>query len=524
MKTIKRALISCTDKTGIVEFAKFLQTQNIEILSTGGTAKILQQNNIAVIEVSDFTQFPEMLDGRVKTLHPKIYGGILNIRDNKNHQQQIVENKILPIDLVVVNLYAFEQTIAKPNCSFEDAIENIDIGGPSMLRAAAKNYQDVIVVVDPQDYQNIQNDIIKSGTVSLEQRLALALKVFQTTANYDIAIQNFLHQKVHSAATAVLPQKLMLSFEKQQDLRYGENPHQQAAFYQENTAHKHGITQAQQLQGKELSFNNILDTDAAHAICCEFEKPACVIVKHNNPCGVAVGADLVEAFQKARSTDPVSSFGGIIAVNRMIDENLARVIAETFFEVILAPEVSPAAQNIFAKKKNLRVLVLPSSHQKQINNLDYRRVSGGLLVQEKDAIFINLAECQIPTIRKPSPAEIQNLDFAWRVAKHVKSNAIVFAKNEQTLGIGAGQMSRVDSVKIAQIKSEQAFPGQSILKDAAMASDAFFPFRDGLEEAAKAGITSVIQPGGSVKDEDVIAAANEYKIAMIFTGQRHFKH
>lgn len=511
---IKRALLSCTDKTGLVDFAKFLASKNIEMISTGGTAKLLKDNQIPVKEISEFTGFPEIMDGRVKTLHPKVHGGLLAVRDNKNHQNALKENQIQEIDLLVVNLYAFEKTVADPHCSFENAIENIDIGGPSMLRSAAKNHKYVTVVVDPEDYARVQNAIAKNS-LNDDLRFELALKAFQTTARYDTAISTYLSHKE-------LP-LLSFSFQKIQDLRYGENPHQQAAFYKYADPHlAKGLVQAKQLHGKELSFNNILDTESAYRCCQDFSEPTCVIVKHGNPCGTASSPNLYEAFLRARAGDPVSSFGGVVVCNRPLDKQTALNMAETFFEVILAPTFANEALEILKKKKNLRLLTL-DSFQNKISGQEIRCVSGGVLVQDFDTKLINPKECDVVTKRKPTEMEWIDLEFAWRVVKHVKSNAIVLAKDKQSLGVGAGQMSRVDSVKIAASKAEEFFSKQALSK-AVMASDAFFPFRDGIDVAAPFGIKAIVQPGGSVRDQEVIEACDENNITMVFTKTRHFRH
>lgn len=517
MTSIKRALISCTNKDGLADFAKGLQGLKIQILSTGGTAKLLSDNNITVTEVSDHTGSPEILDGRVKTLHPKIHGGLLYRRDLETHQQQVQDNNIDPIDLVVVNLYEFEKTVAKDNVAFEDAIENIDIGGPSMLRSAAKNHNDVLVVVDPNDYHDVL-ERIKNNDITPSFRQKMALKVFQKTAAYDSAISQYLKEQIEPESFS---QDLSITFSKKQDLRYGENPHQKAAFYQKKT--EYGLPQAKQLQGKELSFNNILDLNAAYQCCLEFNTPACVIVKHCNPCGVATHADLSQAFKNARSGDPVSSFGGIVSFNQTVDGKTALCLAETFFECIIAPDFNDEALEILKKKKNLRLLKL-NPFSKQNKSFDIRKVSGGVLWQENDQQLKAAQDCDVATKLKPSAEQLASLDFAWRVVKHVKSNAIVFAGATQSYGIGAGQMSRVDAVKLACQKANESFDGQNILQNAVMASDAFFPFRDGVDEAAKMGIKAIIQPGGSMRDQEVIDACDEHGITMVFTGMRHFKH
>lgn len=516
MAVIQRAIISVSDKAGLIEFCQVLKKFNVEILSTGGTSKHLKAAGIDVVDVSDFTQSPEILDGRVKTLHPKIEGGILGIRANVNHQKQMAENGIKPIDMVIVNLYPFEQTIAKPDCTFEEAIENIDIGGPTMIRAASKNYQDVTTVVDPLDYQSIAKELQESGgSVSAETNFKLAVKVFEHTARYDAMIAAHLQKSLKDQEN--LSKNVSLAFEKIQDLRYGENPHQKAAVYKDAGASK-GIIRAQQLQGKELSFNNFIDLEAAYLLACEFDDPVSVIIKHTNPCGVGIGKTIEEAFIRSREADPVSSFGGIIGLNRVVDAATAKQIGETFFECIIAPSYEPAALDILKAKKNMRLMVLNPWKDAKPTEWDLKRLSGGLLIQERDLGVVDIKACQVASKRVPTETEYAELAFAWKICKHVKSNAIVFTKNSQSLGVGAGQMSRVDSVTIAIEKSRQD------LKGAVIASDAFFPFRDGLDLAAKKGITAVIQPGGSVRDEEVIAAANEHNLAMVFTGMRHFKH
>lgn len=518
---IRRALISVSDKSGLLEFAQALQDRGVEILSTGGTFKLLRDNKIPAIEVADYTGHPEMMDGRVKTLHPRIHGGILGRRGVDD--AVMAEHGIAAIDMVVVNLYPFEKTVAQPNCSLEDAIENIDIGGPTMVRAAAKNHKDVAIVVNPASY----NDIIASleandGCLPQEQRFDLAIRAFEHTAAYDGAIANYFGRLV-PGGDEQFPRTFNLQFEKAQSLRYGENPHQQSAFYVENSdTLEASISTAQQLHGKELSYNNIADTDAALEAVKQFDEPACVIVKHANPCGVAVAGSILDAYELAFATDPESAFGGILAFNREFDEATARAIAERghFVEVIIAPSVSDAALAITAEKKNLRVLSC-GQWQQPLAAFDYKRVNGGLLVQDRDLGMVGAADLKVVTQRQPSEAEIADLLFAWKVAKFVKSNAIVYAKNQRTIGVGAGQMSRVNSARIAAIKAEHA--GLEV-KGSVMASDAFFPFRDGIDNAAQAGISCVIQPGGSIRDEEVIAAADEHGMAMVFTGMRHFRH
>lgn len=524
---VRRALISVSDKTGIVEFAQALAAKNVEILSTGGTFKLLRENGVDAIEVSDYTGFPEMMDGRVKTLHPKIHGGVLGRRG----QDDAVMDKhgINPIDLVVVNLYPFEATTANPDCTLEDAIENIDIGGPTMVRSAAKNNAHVGIVVNASDYDAVLSDIENEKGLSTKLRFDLALKAFEHTSAYDGMIANYLgriNQEADELTTAEMsefPRTFNTQFVKAQDMRYGENPHQNAAFYVEANPKEASISTAQQIQGKELSFNNVADTDAALECVKSFTKPACVIVKHANPCGVAVSENgIKEAYDLAFATDTESAFGGIIAFNRELDGDTAAAIVERqFVEVIIAPSVSDDARLVVANKKNVRLLETGEWSAERINGLDYKRVNGGLLVQERDNGMITEADLKVVTQRQPSEKEMHDLIFAWKVAKFVKSNAIVYAKNRQTVGVGAGQMSRVNSARIAAIKAEHA--GLEV-KGSVMASDAFFPFRDGIDNAAKAGIAAVIQPGGSIRDEEVIAAADEAGMAMVFTGMRHFRH
>ncbi|BBA69147.1 bifunctional phosphoribosylaminoimidazolecarboxamide formyltransferase/IMP cyclohydrolase [Geobacter sulfurreducens] len=521
MAKITRALISVSDKTGILDFARELAGYGVEILSTGGTAKLLRDAGLAVKDVSDFTGFPEMLDGRVKTLHPKVHGGLLGMRSNPDHAATMKAHGIEPIDLVVVNLYPFEATVAKPDCTLEDAIENIDIGGPTMLRSAAKNNADVTVLVDPADYRPVLDEMKASGgAVSRETNFRLAVKVYQHTAAYDGAISNWLGART-GEGVAAYPDTVTLQFRKAQEMRYGENPHQGAAFYVERQVKEASVATARQLQGKELSYNNIADTDAALECVKQFaEGPACVIVKHANPCGVAVGGTLLEAYDRAYATDPESAFGGIIAFNRELDADTARAICDRqFVEVIIAPAVSPEATEVVAAKKNVRLLECGTWPEKQQPRLDLKRVNGGILVQDTDLDLY--AELKVVTKRQPTEQEMKDLLFAWRVAKFVKSNAIVYGKGNMTIGVGAGQMSRVNSARIAAIKAEHA--GLEV-KGAVMASDAFFPFRDGIDNAAAVGITAVIQPGGSMRDAEVIAAADEHGMAMVFTGMRHFRH
>ena len=522
MAIIKRALLSVSDKQGILDFAKGLKKHNVEILSTGGTAKLLSDNGVAVTEVSDYTGFPEMLDGRVKTLHPKIHGGILGRRDDPSHVQAMSEANMPPIDMVVVNLYPFAATIARPNFTLNDAIENIDIGGPTMVRAAAKNYAHVAVVTDPTDYKSLLSELdMTGGLIGGDTCFALAQKAFSHTAEYDSTISNYLTSIDSRGRREGFPKKLNLNFTQAQELRYGENPHQSAVFYTTAAEREASIASARQLQGKELSYNNIADADAALECIKQFsERPACVIVKHANPCGVAYGESLLEAYQRAYKTDPESAFGGIIAFNRELDAATTKAIVEQqFVEVIIAPRVSAAAVEVAAAKKNVRLLACGAWPDEPAPRLDFKKVNGGLLVQEADLALYD--ELNVVSKRAPTDAEMSDLLFAWRIAKFVKSNAIVYAKDKMTIGVGAGQMSRINSARIAGIKAEHA--GLAVA-GSVMASDAFFPFRDGIDQAAAAGVKAVIQPGGSMRDEDVIAAADEHGMAMVFTGMRHFRH
>ncbi len=521
--SIRRALVSVSDKTGLIEFAQALSALNIEILSTGGTAKLLQAQHIPVIEVSDYTGFPEIMEGRVKTLHPKIHGGLLGRRgiDDKVMQQ----HDIAPIDLLVVNLYPFQATIAKPDCDLPTAIENIDIGGPAMLRAAAKNYAHVTVLVDSNDYTPVLEELKQTGTVSDKTRFKLAQKVFAHTAEYDAAVAKYLgvrNQGEKTDPSSVFPNNLQLDFYKKLDLRYGENPHQKAALYVEKNVVPGTVSHAELLQGKELSYNNLADADAALECVKSFvDQTACVIVKHANPCGVAVADTQLAAYDKAYRTDPTSAFGGIIAFNTPLTAETAQAIIERqFVEVIIAPNVDAAAKIILAKKPNVRVLCCgPLS--KASASYDYKRLTGGLLVQDNDSALLNLKDLRIVTKTHPSETQLRDLIFAWQVVKFVKSNAIVFAREQMTLGVGAGQMSRIISTKIAAMKAaDENLP----LEDCVMASDAFFPFRDNVDLAAETGIKAIIQPGGSIRDPEVIAAADEHGIAMLFTGMRHFRH
>ena len=525
---IRTALLSVSDKNGIVPFAKALHEQGIKLISTGGTAKLLAENNLPVVEVSSLTKFPEMLDGRVKTLHPMVHGGLLARRDFPEHMAALKEHGIDTIDMLVINLYPFNETVAKENCSFEDAVENIDIGGPAMLRAAAKNHQDVTVLISPEDYAPVLAEMkANKNTVSYKTNLRLAKKVFAHTAQYDGAIANYLSslgEELDHKARSAYPETLHLAFEKVQEMRYGENPHQSAAFYKDIQPIAGALANYKQLQGKELSYNNIADADSAWECVKSFSNnadgaAACVIIKHANPCGVAVGTNALEAYQKAFKTDPSSAFGGIIAFNVHCDGAAAEAISKQFVEVLIAPSFSDEAKAIFTAKQNVRLLEIPLGNG--FNTFDFKRVGGGLLVQSPDAKNVLQSEMRVVSQRLPTPSEMNDMMFAWRVAKFVKSNAIVYCANGMTLGIGAGQMSRVDSARMASIKAENA--GLS-LKGSAVASDAFFPFRDGLDVVVNAGGSCVIQPGGSMRDDEIIAAANEHGIAMIFTSTRHFRH
>ena len=530
---ITQALISVSDKRGAVDFARALHELGIKLLSTGGSAKLLRDAGLPVTDVSEYTGFPEMLDGRVKTLHPKVHGGILGRRDLPEHLATLAQHGIERIDLVVVNLYPFAATVAKPGCTLEDAIENIDIGGPTMVRAAAKNHGNaaggVGIVTDPEDYSRIIDELqANGGALSHATRFALAKKAYTHTARYDSMIANWLTSLDGDNQPGPYPQHLQLAFDKVDVMRYGENPHQTAAFYREPEPAAASIASYQQLQGKELSYNNIADADAAWECVKAFndgaaaQGAACVIVKHANPCGVAVAATAEEAYRKAFKTDPTSAFGGIIAFNVAIDKAAAEAVAGQFAEVIIAPEVTPEARAVFAAKQNLRVMIVPLDRAaRPAAAFDYKRVGGGLLVQTADQAVISAADVKVVTQRTPSPQEMADLLFAWRVAKYVKSNAIVYCKDSMTVGVGAGQMSRVDSARIAAIKAEN---NGLTVAGSVVASDAFFPFRDGLDVLAQAGATAVIQPGGSVRDAEVIAAADEQGVAMVFTGFRHFRH
>ena len=524
MSKIKRALISVSDKEGLAAFAKGLAGIDIEIISTGGTARYLKDQGIQVRDVSDLTGFPEIMDGRVKTLHPKVHGGILGRRNDPRHLDQMKQHGIEPIDLIAVNLYPFEKTSSKPDCSLEEAIEQIDIGGPAMIRSAAKNFHDVAVVVAPDDYPKILEELQRHGALSPETRMRLAGRAFTHTARYDGIISRYFESRIDSGMPVMFPQILELKFEKSGNLRYGENPHQLAAFYRDLTVAgaaglEPSVSKAKQLHGKEMSFNNFLDANSALELVKEFSEPTAVIVKHNNPCGAASSESLLEAYQMAKATDPVSAFGGVAAFNKYLDSDTAKEIATTFMEVVIAPGFEQGALEVLCKKKDLRLLETGTISRGQSQGMDFRRVVGGLLLQERDLARIeDIEQLRVVTMRRPTEEEYRGLDFAWKVAKHVKSNAIVFAKAGQAVGIGAGQMSRVDSVRLASQKAILPVAG------CAMASDAFFPFRDGLDEAAKAGVKAVIQPGGSIRDEEVIKAANEHGMAMVFTGIRHFRH
>jgi phosphoribosylaminoimidazolecarboxamide formyltransferase/IMP cyclohydrolase len=517
MSKVTRALISVSDKTGVVDLARRLAQLGVEILSTGGTAKSLRDAGLKVRDVSDFTGFPEMLDGRVKTLHPRVHGGILG-RPTPEHQKQMKDHGIDPIDLVVVNLYPFRETVAR-GASFEETIENIDIGGPAMVRSSAKNHERVAIMVDPNDYDRVMTEIEKTGEVPAKLRFELCRKAFAHTAAYDGAIASHLGKLSDEGVVANdFPATMHPSLKLERELRYGENPHQKAAFYSWDAPSGMSLAKADVLQGKELSYNNLLDLDAAMKLCAEFSAPAACIIKHTNPCGIAVSdKGVTEAFRLAKETDPVSAFGGICAFNREVDAELAKMMGEGFLECVVAPAYSAEALQVFATKKNLRLLRAPLAAG-ATGQLDVRTISGGMLVQSIDAATCAAGAGKIVSDRQPTAQELADLDFGWRVAKHVKSNAIVFVGGGRTLGVGAGQMSRVDSVKLAVSKARLP------LRGSVLASDAFFPFRDGIDEAAKAGVTAVIQPGGSVRDAEVIAAANEHKIALIFTGERHFRH
>jgi phosphoribosylaminoimidazolecarboxamide formyltransferase/IMP cyclohydrolase len=509
----KSALISVSDKDGIVEFAKGLKKHGVKIISTGGTAKLLAESGVEIIEIGEFTGFPEMLDGRVKTLHPKVHGGILNVRDNSEHQATMKEHGLEDIDMVVVNLYPFEATVAK-GAEHDEVVENIDIGGPSMIRSAAKNHKFVTIIVDNGDFDRVLAEMDNGGT-ELDTRIDLARKAYSHTGVYDSIIAGYFNKKLG----VKFPEEIAIPARKKQGMRYGENPHQDSAFYVKPLVNEASVSTGKQLQGKELSFNNIADIHATLELVKEFKKPAVAIIKHTNPCGCAIGESVSEAYDKALECDPVSAFGGIVGVNREVDRDLADKLANIFLEVVLAPSFSKEALEVLAPKKNLRLIELGDITGGRDNELDIKNVTGGLLLQDRDLHEIDdIRSLNVPTDRKPTDAEYEALDFAWIVAKHVKSNAIVYTTEDRTIGVGAGQMSRVDSSKIAASKAQKE------LKGTVMASDAFFPFRDSVDEAAERGITAIVSPGGSIRDDEVIAAANEHGIAMVFTGVRHFKH
>ncbi|MBZ4642510.1 MAG: cyclohydrolase [Deferribacteraceae bacterium] len=512
----KRALISLSDKTGIVEFASKLNKLGVEIISTGGTAKLLKEYKINIVEISEFTGFPEILDGRVKTLNPKVHAGILNIRDNEAHQKTMKELGLVDIDMVVVNLYPFEKTISNKDVKLDEAIENIDIGGPTMIRSAAKNFKFVSVIVDNNDFGKIEKELEEKGGITYETRIDLARKAFTHTAVYDSIISNYFNQILNIK----FPEEIAIAARKKQGMRYGENPHQEAAFYTQPNIKEPSVSTGKQLQGKELSFNNIIDINAAVEIVKEFKEPVVTIIKHTNPCGTAIGENNLDAYLKALECDPVSAFGGIVGTNREIGKELAEKLAEIFLEVVIAPKFDNEALEILSAKKNLRLIEIENlDNFIRDEELDIKKVTGGMLLADRDLhVFEDVRTLEVPTKRKPTEDEYKALNFAWKVAKHVKSNAIVYAKNDRTIGVGAGQMSRVDSSKIAADKA------RSPLKGCVMASDAFFPFRDSVDEAASRGITAIIQPGGSIRDKEVIQACDEHNIAMVFTGIRHFKH
>ena len=516
MTKIKRALISVSNKKDIIHFAKALGDLGIEIISTGGTFKKLSESGINIVPVSEITKFPEMLDGRVKTLHPAIHGGILAIRNNPNHIKEISQHNILPIDMVVVNLYPFETTINKPNVNLDEAIENIDIGGPTLIRSAAKNYKDVAVITNPARYDSIINELKENnGSLSLETRQQLAIEAFYHTTRYDSIISNYLFSKFNPDIK--FPPILSICMKKVQDLRYGENPHQAAAFYREFNLNYPCISNSTQLGGKELSYNNFFDMNAAIDLVKEFNEPCCAVIKHTNPCGIAIGDNLLDTYIKAREVDPMSAFGSIVAFNRKLDSNTAKEIIKTFVEVVIAPGFDENSINILKQKSNLRIIDIKEIYKKT-NQLDWKKIDGGILLQEKDEKLVGKDEYKIVSKIKPNSHQLKALDFAWRVVKHVKSNAIVITREKEAVGIGAGQMSRVDAVELAIKK------GGNNVKGCVLASDAFFPFRDSIDIAAKAGITAIIEPGGSIRDEEVIEAANEHNLPLIFTGFRCFKH
>lgn len=513
------ALLSVSDKTGIVEFAKDLFDMGIKLLSTGGTAKAIKEAGIPVTEVSEFTGSPEIFDGRVKTLHPKVHGGILNIRDNEAHQKTAKEMNIENIDIVAVNLYPFEKVASSLESTLEDIIENIDIGGPAMVRSAAKNHVYVTIVVHPQDYNKVVKEIKEHGSTSLETRRVLAAKAYSHTALYDSIISNYLSREFQLK----FREEFTVGGRLIQTMRYGENPHQDSAFYKEPLMKETGVCYAEQKHGKELSFNNIVDLNSAEELLKEFKRPACVIIKHNNPCGVAEADSLIEAYDNALACDRVSAFGGIFGLNREVDEEVAKKISEIFVEVVAAPAFTEKAIEILSKKPSIRIMVMEQIEGRSAE-LDVKKITGGYLLQDRDLHnFDDFKSLPCPTNRKPTEEELKSLEFAWKVAKHVKSNAIIYVKGSALIGVGAGQMSRIDSTKIAHTKAEESF-GQGAVKGAVMSSDAFFPFRDNIDAAASYGVTAIVSPGGSVRDAEVIQAANEHNIAMIFTGIRHFRH
>ena len=520
LRKIKRALLSVSDKTGLVEFARELRGFGVELISTGGTARALREAGVEVRDISDVTGFPEMMDGRVKTLHPRIHGGLLALRDNAEHVEAMRANGIEPIDMVVVNLYPFEETIAREGVTLEEAIEQIDIGGPSMIRSAAKNYRDVAVVMLPNIYERVLEEMRDNGgALSLQTRRDLAHRVFAITAFYDLSIYNYLCKQSSTGTDPVpnstsLPSALELELRRSRALRYGENPHQSAALY--DAGEQSGVAKAEILSGKEMSFNNYVDADAAWQLVCDFDETACAIIKHMNPAGVGTGATNEEAYRRALATDPVSAFGGIVAFNRKVDEGAARAVTEIFTEVVIAPDYDESALEALRAKKNLRVL--RAGEPRRAEGYEYKTITGGMLVQTRDTHRLSREELKVVTERAPTEEELRALLFAWTVCKHTKSNAIIYARDGQTVGVGAGQMSRVDSVKIGAARAQLPVAGS------VLASDAFFPFRDGIDEAARHGITAVIQPGGSVRDDETIAAANEHGLAMVFTSIRHFKH
>jgi phosphoribosylaminoimidazolecarboxamide formyltransferase / IMP cyclohydrolase len=522
-RKITRALLSVSDKTGLLDFAKALASHGVELLSTGGTAKMIRDAGLKIIDVGDYTGFPEMLDGRVKTLHPKVHGGILANRLLPDHMSAVDAARIPLIDLVVVNLYPFRETVAKPGCSLEDAIENIDIGGPTMVRAAAKNWEGVAIVIDSGDYECLTQELkAHAGALLRKTRFALAKKAFTHTAAYDAAIGNYLTCRELEGEPRAYPDVLTLQWTKAQDMRYGENPHQSAAFYRDETPASGTLSRYQQLQGKELSYNNVADADAAWECVRSFADTCCVIVKHANPCGAALGESTLSAYNRAFATDPTSAFGGIISFNRTVDAVTAEAVSKQFLEVLIAPDYTADALELLTKKTNVRVLKVPmKALHESANALELKRIGGGVLVQSPDTHQLDASALKTVTAKAPTAQQLQDMQFVWQVAKFVKSNAIVFAKDGQTLGIGAGQMSRLDSARIAKIKAEHA---GLTLKDSVAASDAFFPFRDGLDVLADAGAIAVIQPGGSMRDDEVIAAANERGVAMVTTGVRHFRH